>query len=165
MVKKAQTIKSTTEKLFARIEELESNYRRALADYQNQERRHHEMSSNLVKMASAPLLEKLLLSLDGLRLAQSHLKNQGLQMVIDQIQATFTSEGLTEIKTDGEKFDPLTMDCVELIPGKKDLVMETITPGYFLFDKVLRPAKVKVGSGSTPVIPSAVEGSHSIKQH
>lgn len=148
MVKKTQTTKSTTEKLFARIEELESNYRRALADYQNQERRHHEMSSTLVKMASAPLLEKLLLSLDGLRLAQSHLKDQGLQMVIDQIQSTFTSEGLTEIKTDGENFDPLTMDCVELVPGKKDLVMETITPGYFLFDKVLRPAKVKVGSGA-----------------
>lgn len=135
-------------KLEESVKHLEEKYKRVLADYQNQERRHHEMSSTLVKMASAPLLEKFLLSLDGLRLAQSHLKNQGLQMVINQIQSTFTSEGLTEIKTDGEKFDPLAMDCVELVPGKKDIVVETITPGYFLFDKVLRPAKVKVGSGN-----------------
>lgn len=126
----------------------EEKYKRVLADYQNQERRHHEMSSTLVKMASASLLEKLLLSLDGLRLAQSHLKDKGLQMVIDQIQSTFTSEGLSEIKTDGEIFDPLTMDCVELVPGEKDKVVETLSPGYYLFDKVLRPAKVKVGSGS-----------------
>jgi len=148
MVKKTQTIKSS-------YQELENKYRRALADYQNQERRHKETSSAFIKMANAGLIEKLLLSLDALQRAQTHLKDQGLQMVIDQFQSTFSEEGLSPIESDGKNFDPLTMDCTEIIPGKKDKVIETVTQGYFLFDKVLRPAKVKVGSG-TPVIPSEV---------
>jgi molecular chaperone GrpE len=150
MVKKTKIANSGAEeivKLTARIEELENNYRRALADYQNQERRHQVMSSSLVKMASATLVEKLLLNLDALQLAQSHLNDKGLQMVIDQFNSTLSQEGLQKIETDHQVFDPITMDCTEVIPGEKDIVVETVSPGYFLFDKVLRPAKVKVGNG------------------
>ena len=141
MVKK---IKNT----HARLEELENNYRRALADYQNQERRHQELSASLVKMASSALIEKLLLSLDALQMAQAHLKDKGLQMVIDQLFATLAQEGLSEIVSDGQDFAPLTMDCTEIVPGHKNRVIKTVSRGYFLFDKVLRPAKVKVGSGT-----------------
>jgi len=141
MVKKTQTTKSS-------YQELENKYRRALADYQNQERRHQEMSSAFIKMANAALIEKLLLNLDALQLAQTHLKDQGLQMVIDEFQSTFSEEGLSPIDSNGQDFNPLTMDCTEIVPGKKDKVVETVTQGYFLFDKVLRPAKVRVGSGT-----------------
>ncbi|HCX25570.1 TPA: nucleotide exchange factor GrpE [Candidatus Collierbacteria bacterium] len=142
MVKKTQT---TTKGSY---QELENKYRRALADYQNQERRHQETSSTFIKMSNAGLIEKLLLNLDALQLAQTHLKDQGLQMVIDQFQSTFSEEGLSTIDSDGKDFNPLTMDCIETVPGKKDKVIETVSPGYFLFDKILRPAKVKVGSGN-----------------
>lgn len=131
-----------------RLAGAEEKLKRTLADYQNQERRHREMSSSLIKMASASLIEKLLLNLDALQLAQAHLRDKGLQMVIDQFIQTFSGEGLSEIDSDGKSFDPLTMDCVETVSGEKDQVVETISKGYFLFDKVLRPAKVKVGSGS-----------------
>ncbi|KKS92644.1 MAG: Protein GrpE [Candidatus Collierbacteria bacterium GW2011_GWB1_44_6] len=125
----------------------EEKYLRILADYQNQQRRHKEQESQIIKMASASLLEKLLLNMDSLQLAQSHLKDKGLQMVIEQFMVVFKEEGLALIETDGNDFDPITMDCTEIVPGKKDQVVETVAPGYFLFDKVLRPAKVKVGSG------------------
>lgn len=137
--------KKTDQKLL----ELENNYKRALADYQNQERRHKEMSSQLVKMASASLIEKLLGTLDSLEMAQVHLKDAGLKMVIEQFHKTLESEGLQPIKTDGETFDPYTMDCVEMVEGKKDLVVKTVSSGYTLFEKVLRPAKVAVGMGET----------------
>jgi molecular chaperone GrpE (heat shock protein) len=54
---------------------------------------------------------------------------------------------LKEIKTDHGQFDPLLMDCTEVVPGEKDQVVETVSKGYYLYDNVLRPAKVKVGSG------------------
>ncbi|EKD52750.1 MAG: Protein grpE [uncultured bacterium] len=133
-------------KLISRIEELENNYKRVLADYQNLERRHKEQESTLIKLASASLIERLLLDIDALEMAQTHLKDRGLQIVIDQFMSTLSQEGLSQIKSDGQDFDPMTMDCTEVVPGKKDKVMETVSPGYFLFDKVLRPAKVKVGS-------------------
>ena len=149
MVKKT-TSKNITElaRLSSRVEELESNYKRVLADYQNQERRHKEQQVNTIKMASAALIEKLLLNLDSLEMAQTHLKDRGLQIVIDQLRATLGQEGLSVINSDDQDFDPLLMDCTEGVPGKKDIVIETVSRGYFLFDKVLRPAKVKVGSGA-----------------
>ena len=119
-----------------------------MADYQNQERRHKEQQVNTIKMASAALIEKLLLNLDSLEMAQTHLKDRGLQIVIDQLRATLGQEGLSVINSDDQDFDPLLMDCTEVVPGKKDIVIETVSRGYFLFDKVLRPAKVKVGSGA-----------------
>jgi len=130
-----------------KIKQLEANYRRVLADYQNQERRFKEGQSQLVKMANATLIEKILLNLDSLELAQKHLQDKGLQMVIDQIFSTLSQEGLSAIETDMAQFDPLLMDCTEVVPGKKDQVIETVAKGYYLYDNVLRPAKVKVGSG------------------
>jgi len=147
MVKKnknSEVISSLTN----RVQELENAHKRVLADYQNQERRHREQESAIIKMASASLLEKLLSDIDALKMAQNHLKDKGLQMVIDKISDTLRGEGLQQIETDGKQFDPLTMDCTEVVSGKKDVVVETVSVGYYLFDKVLRAAKVKVGSGT-----------------
>src|SRR5258706_12349592 len=105
MVKKTKTPK--LDALRTRIEELENNQKRVLADYQNQERRHKELGSTLVKMASANLIEKLLLNIDALQLAQKHLNDQGLQMVIDQFLTTFSQEGLQPIEIKEGDFDPL----------------------------------------------------------
>ena len=147
MVKKTKKQNSEVEALQRKILELEESYKRVLADYQNQERRHKELENQVVRFAHASLVEKILISLDSLEMAQSHLKDKGLQMVVDQLTKTLQSEGLTVIESDKKTFDPNTMDCLELVAGEKDLVVETITKGYTLFEKVLRPAKVKVGNG------------------
>lgn len=144
MVKKSE---KEIASLYSKIKELEENYRRALADYQNQERRFKDRESQVIKFASASLIEKLLLNIDSLELAQKHLHDDGLAMVIKQLFETLKTEGLQLIESDNKPFDPLIMDCVDIVPGKKDFVVETVTKGYYLFDKVLRPAKVKVGTG------------------
>lgn len=150
MVKKTnnQKYEKEIEVLQAKVAELEQNYKRALADYQNQERRHKDLEIQVVKFAQASLIEKLLLSLDSLEMAQVHLKDKGLQMVIDQFTKTLESEGLKAIETDNTMFDPNTMDCLEITAGEKDQVIETVSKGFLLYDKVLRPAKVKVGNGT-----------------
>ncbi len=153
MVKKTKLLKDEKEieRLNSKIIELEQNHKRVLADYQNQQRRHKELESQIVKFAQATLIEKILLSLDSLEMAQSHLRDKGLQMVIDQLFKTLEGEGLSIIESYNKTFDPNTMDCLELVDGEKDKVIETVSRGFMLFDKVLRPAKVKVGNG-TPVI-------------
>jgi len=147
MVKKTHPSKTEIEKIIARATEHEENYKRVLADYQNQDRRFKETQSQIVKFANASLLEKILLNVDSLEMAQTHLKDAGLEIVIKQLYETLKTEGLQLIESNNKLFDPLTMDCIEVVPGKKDHVISTLTKGYFLFDKVLRPAKVKVGSG------------------
>ncbi len=147
-VEKISLLEKRAEEIEAKLTNSEEKYKRVLADYQNQERRHKEQEALIVKMASASLIEKLLLNLDSLKLAQSHLNDKGLQMIINQFTDTFSQEGLSVIETDGKDFDPLTMDCVEIVPGEKDKVVETISEGFYLYERTLRPAKVKVGSGS-----------------
>lgn len=133
--------------LTQKVAEAESNYLRVLADYQNQERRQKEKESQIIKMANASLIEKTLFVLDSLKLAQTHLQDKGLTMILDQFIKILESEGLKMIETKDQPFDPISMDCSEIVPGEKDLVIETVSDGYLLFDKVLRPAKVKVGNG------------------
>lgn len=147
MVKKTHT-NPEVEMLKARIVELEANYKRVLADYQNQDRRFKESQSQIIKFSNAMLIEKILPNIDSLEVATTHIKDPGLKMVVKELRENLKSEGLQLIESDNKPFDPKIMDCVEAVPGKKDHVVETLTKGYFLFDKVLRPAKVRVGSGA-----------------
>jgi len=143
MVKK----KSKLKKLEEKIAELNNKWKRALADYQNLEKRTVQEKTEFVKFASAALLDKLLFILDGLEKCQAHFKDKGLDLVLSQFKKVLESEGLEEIKTEGEEFDPQLMDAVEMIKGKKNYVIEVILKGYKLNNKILRPAKVKVGTG------------------
>jgi molecular chaperone GrpE (heat shock protein) len=146
MVKKIDH-SSEIKELKLKVEELDNNYKRVLADYKNQDRRFKEAQSQIMQFANATLMEKILLNIDSLELAQKHLNDAGLNMVTSQFLNTLSQEGLAPIVSDGQVFDPLTMDCIEVVSGKKDVVTETLTKGYLLYEKVLRPARVKVGSG------------------
>ncbi len=141
------TKKSKNTKLEEKVKNLENKFKRALADYQNQSKRNTARQAEVIKFANERLLDKLLPVLDLLELAQKHLKDNGLQMVLDQFKKMIKSEGITEIQTNEKKFDPQSMDCASLVEGPKNVVVKTLVKGYNYYDKVLRPAKVEVGSG------------------
>jgi len=139
--------KSRLEQLEKQVEGLNQQFKRALADYQNLEKRHNSDRQNLIRYANQTLLDKILPPLDDLERAEAHLKNPVLKHIINQFVSLLESEGVTNIKSTGEPFDPQKMDCVEVVPGKKNIVVKTLIKGYYYFDRVLRPARVEVGSG------------------
>ena len=143
MVKKKKTIK----KLEEEVMDLTNKWKRALADYQNLEKRMVQEKGEFTQFASASLLDKLLPILDGLEKCHEHLKDKGLGLILDQFKKVFKSEGLEEIKAKGEIFNPQSMDAIEMTKGEKNKVIEVILKGYKLNGKILRPAKVKVGVG------------------
>jgi len=54
-------------------------------------------------------------------------------------------KGLKEIKSVGERFNPIYHEALEIIKGEEDdKIAEEIIKGYELNGKVIRPAKVKV---------------------
>jgi molecular chaperone GrpE len=138
-------IKNT--KLEKEVKDLENKFKRALADYQNQTKRHQSRQTEIIKFANESLLDKLLPVLDSLEMAQHHLKDTGLKMILDQFNKIINLEGVKEITSTGQKFNPETMDCAVLVKGSKDIAVTTLVKGYTYYDKVLRPAKVEVGSG------------------
>ncbi len=133
------------EKLQEKISEAESNYRRALADYQNLQRRAQEERINWIQSANKDLLLKLLPVLDTLRLAYKHLNDKGLELSIQQFLDVLEKEGVRQIETIDKEFNPHTMECIEIVTGEEDKVIEEIRAGYMLHDKVLQSAQVKVG--------------------
>jgi len=127
-------------------EELNNNWKRALADYQNLEKRMIEDRHNTAKYSSQKIFQELIAVLDILEKAAEHLKDQGLQLAVDNFLKVLKENGVTKIEVLGKKFDPETMECIEVIANDKDTeVLEEVRPGYFVYDKVLRAAQVKVG--------------------
>jgi len=135
-------------KLKQEVKDLEGKFKRALADYQNQTKRHQTRQIEIIKFANESLLDKLLPVLDSLELAQNHLKDPGLKMVLDQFIKVLNLEGVEEIASTNQKFNPETMDCAGLVKGPKDIAITTLVKGYTYNNKVLRPAKVEVGTGT-----------------
>ncbi len=129
------------------LEEMENKYRRALADYQNLEKRTRDDRGELIKSSNRDLLLRLLPVLDTLFLAQEHVKDEGIQVSIQQFLDMLKSEGVTKIETANKNFDPGIMECIVTAPGKDGKVLEEIRPGYMLYDRLLRPVQVKVGNG------------------
>lgn len=130
-----------------KIEELENKWKRALADYDNLRKRVKKEKEGFVKFSNASLIDKLLPALDSLEKCTEHLKDKGLKLTLEQFRKVLESEGLKEIEAEGEKFDPELMDAVEMVKGEKNKVIEVVLKGYMLNNKILRPAKVKVGGG------------------
>jgi molecular chaperone GrpE len=128
-----------------KLAEMEQNWKRALADYQNLVKRTQEQQNMMRNFACISLVERLLPALDHLELAATHLNDPGLNMVVSQFKQAFDDEGVKPIKALGEIFDPQVMECVELVEGEDNVVMEVVTQGYLLQTKIIRAAKVKVG--------------------
>jgi len=134
--------------LEAKINELTSSWKRALADYQNLERRTKEEKDNFAKYAKVSLIEKLLPIMDSLEKVKMHLNDQGLSISVKALWDVLTNEGLQKIEALGRDFDPFKMHAISLVEGKDaEKVIEVYQDGYMFFDKVIRPAQVKVGAG------------------
>lgn len=144
--------KDGQEKLEARIAELEqkleetnSKYLRALADYQNLERQTVGWKEEFTKYANMGLIRKQLEVLDDLEKALKHLQDEGLKLIIGKLKNILSEEGLEEIDILGKEFDPNLAEVVSTKPGDKDnIIVEILQKGYRIGEKVVRPAKVVV---------------------
>lgn len=130
-----------------RCEELENNWKRALADYKNLEKRVAEEREVFLTFANASLILRVLSVLDNLEMTSMHNDDEGLKMTIKEFKRILEEEGVKEINVDGKDFDSESMEAIEKVPGDENKVIEVLQKGYLFKNKVLRPARVKVGSG------------------
>ena len=127
------------------IEEWKNKYLRALADYQNLEKNTKVREEGTRRYAEEQLIRKLLPVVDNLRTARVHVKDEGLKLIYRQMTDVLSEIGLEEIDVAGLPFDPHVMECIEVVPGNENTVVEVVLPGIRFRSKVLRVAKVKVG--------------------
>jgi molecular chaperone GrpE len=135
------------EKLKQEITDLDGKHKRALADYQNLLKNNINEKADFLKYSLEGFFLEILPIYDNLKMSIKTLNSEeekspwveGVKYVIKQFQDVFTANGLTEIKTTGEKFDYNTMEAVE---GDGDDVISELRAGYELKGKVIIPAKV-----------------------
>lgn len=132
------------------IKSLKEQLARALADYQNLQKRVEKEREMFIKHANQTLMEKLLPVLDMLEKADSYLQDRGLHMAVIEFKKVLEEAGVVKIEAKrGEKFDESIHEVVETVPGgkkgKKGIIAEVVRNGYRWQDGlVLRPAQVKV---------------------
>jgi len=132
-------------RLRGRVAELEENWKRAVADSRNLERRTKAERETVLRFGNALLLAKLLPVVDALEEAASVIKDSGVRLILKQLREVLRSEGVEEIEADGQKFDPRYHEAIEVVAGEKDQVVEIVAKGYRIGDRIIRPVKVKVG--------------------
>lgn len=130
----------------SRLEEAEAKYKRALADYQNLEKRMVEDRRDWIRQANRDLLFRILPVLDTLTMAAAHSEDKSLQVSIGQFMDILKSEGVTKIDAKGKDFDGAIMEAVGTSEGHEGKVIEEARAGFLLHDKLLRPAQVIVGA-------------------
>lgn len=126
-------------------EDWKSKYLRALADYQNLEKRTHAEKEETRRFAVQIFLERLLPVIDTLERATMHLNDQGLTLALKEFEAALSEIGVTKIETRGKVFNPHEMECIEVVAGEDNKVVEETQAGYKFHDKIVRVAQVKVG--------------------
>ncbi len=74
---------------------------------------------------------------------------QGYQAILMQLEQQLAQAGATRFGAVGDPFDPALHEAVGTAPGQIDHLVGLLEPGFALADdRLLRPARVVVGSGA-----------------
>lgn len=143
------------EQLRKQADENYQRYLRTQADFDNFRRRARQEKEDLAKYASQKLVESLVPIIDNFdRAIQSSKETQdfdglvkGIDMVFRQFEGVLQSEGVKQIESVGQPFNPEFHQAimqVETDEYEEGIVVEELQKGYMLNDRVIRPAMVKV---------------------
>jgi molecular chaperone GrpE len=135
----------------AKVKEYLDGWQRERADFSNIRKRDEEAKSEFLKFANSGLIEELLPVLDALTLAVSH-GEKSVVPIENLLLQILKKRGLEESNPIGEPFDPNLHEAIGMIPTDKEdddhRILEVAQKGYILSGKIIRPAKVKIGSFS-----------------
>ncbi len=147
------------EELKALLEETNENLtkmtviaKQALADLQNFRRRAEEDQRSTILYSNAELLKDLLPGIDNInRALDSEPKDAnwgtGVTQTLKQIWQILERRNVKAIPTVGQPMDPRMHEVLMVVPGEKDTVIQELEKGYMLGERVIKPARVAVGSG------------------
>lgn len=164
----SETARLTTEleQAQALAEENYDKFVRLRAEMENYKKRMQKERAEESKYAELPLLRDLAGILDNLERAAEHARNNpvegtdgilsGVEMVAKQLNETFERHGMKRIQSMGEAFDPTrheAMGLVETDDVPENQVVEEYQAGYFLHDRVVKPAMVTVSKKPDKATP------------
>jgi molecular chaperone GrpE len=135
--------------------DFKDRYMRSLADFENFRKRAEREKTDFFKYALAGLMKDLLPVLENFDRALEHAGDgddfhRGVLLIYKQLFDALTKHGLRPIDEANVPFDPKIHEAVirEENPSvPSNTVVAILQKGYFLHDRLLRPAMVKVAVG------------------
>lgn len=138
--------------------ELEDRLLRLAAEFDNYKKRMAKEFGYLIKNANENLILQLLDTLDNFQRALDSAKtsddyesfHKGVELIYNHMKEILTKEGLKEIEALGKPFDPNFHEAVtqaESDEYDEGIIIEEISRGYMLNDRLLRASKVVVSKG------------------
>lgn len=136
-------------------EDFRDRYLRTLADFENFRKRSEREKEDFRRYALVGVIRDLLPVIDNFDRALEHAEegdefHKGVALIYKQLFDVLQRHGLKTISESGVRFDPNIHEAVvrEEDPSvPSHTVVAVLQKGYFLHDRLLRPAMVKVAVG------------------
>jgi len=160
----AQTAPETEETPLSELDQLQADladqkdkYLRLMAEFENFKRRTAKERVDLIQTAGKDVIVSLLDVMDDCDRAEKQLngsddiavQKEGIQLVFNKIRATLQAKGLKAMESINQPFNVELHEAITEVPvpdaSKKGKVIDEVTKGYYLNDKIIRFAKVVVG--------------------
>jgi molecular chaperone GrpE len=146
---------ATDEALRQENQELKNRYLRTLADFDNLRKRTEREKADFARYATSGVLKDVIAVLDNFDRALEHSDaddefHKGVVLIYKQLYDALSKHGLRPIDEVGVHFDPNIHEAVvreEDLSVPSHTVTAILQKGYFLHDRLLRPALVKVAVG------------------
>ena len=147
-----EKISNEIKKLLDENSELKDKWQRALADYQNLERRTQtEISQRVSEKTNNLLLNFLNIYEDFLRaensLSKEKINTDGIQAVIKNMESLLSENNIKPIDAIGEIFDPQIHEAVSIVEDNSlddGTITQEVSKGYISGKAILKPSKVIV---------------------
>ena len=150
------TEETEADRLRGEVRDLKDKYLRLMAEFDNFRKRTARERLQERSAAAENTIRSLLPVVDDFDRAKATVDDpandetftKGVELVYAKLKRTLGSLGAKPMESNGEDFDPDLMEAFSEIPAGPDMagkVVDTIEPGYFLNDKLIRHAKVVIG--------------------
>lgn len=128
---------------------------RVAADFENYKKRAAREKEEWAKFSNEDFIKTLLPFLDNLERAVAHSQKvkdsgvliEGVRLTLQELLQMLARFGLSTFESVGKPFDPARHEAILVVPTDQqepNQVMEEFQKGYFLYDRLLRPATVSV---------------------
>ncbi len=159
-----ETVEESTDTLKNRIKELEEEFLRLAAEFDNYRKRQSKEREVSISHSISSFLRDFLPIIEDIKRASNFTPKteegaricEGICMVYKKITDFLQSKGVRKIEINpGDEFDPALMDAVSIIDStteKPHTVIEVVEDGYLLGDTLIRPSKVVVSKRPSEVL-------------
>jgi molecular chaperone GrpE len=139
------------------LKAVQDRYLRLAAEFENYKKRVQKDQAEYTQYAHERLLRELLPVLDNLQRALQHARQpggtngliEGVELTCKQYLEVLSRFGVRPIPSVGLPFDPAVHQAVATVDPKgqaPNTIVEEYEKGYYLHDRVLRPATVTVAA-------------------